>query len=88
MMFDSGSPLLTRPPNGPVKSAITSGRVPTLLPMEADIRLASVDGTALTFPLPWKGVHGLAGEGLKSADFPGTPPGKMTAVPPLLLVAR
>ena len=45
MVFDSRSPLLTRSPNGPVRSVITSGRVPTRLPMEADIRLASVDGS-------------------------------------------
>ena len=45
MMFDSGTPLLTRSPNGSVRSATTSGRIPNLLPMEADIRLASVGGS-------------------------------------------
>ena len=45
MMFDSGSPLLTRSPYGPVRSATTFGSVLTLLPTEADIRLASVDGS-------------------------------------------
>ena len=45
-MFDSGSPLLTWSPNGPVRSAITSGKVSILLSMEADIRLTYVDGSA------------------------------------------
>ena len=45
MMLVSGSPVLTRSPNGPVRSARTSGRIPTLLPMEADIRLATVNGS-------------------------------------------
>ena len=40
-----GSPLLTRSPNGPVRSTRTSVRIPTLPPIEEDILLASVDGS-------------------------------------------
>ena len=51
MMLVSGSPVLTRFPNGSVRSARTSGRVPTLLPTEADIRLAIVDSSS-NLPTP------------------------------------
>ena len=84
-MFDSGSPLLTRSSNGPVRFAINSGRVPTLLPMHTFALLLST--AALTLLLRWKGVPRLAGEGFKSADTPGTSPEKLD-VPPLLLAAR
>ena len=67
---------------GPARSTRTSGRIPTLFPMEADIHLASVDGSSNP-PSPWKGVLGLAGEGLESADYPGTPPRKTTVPLPL-----
>ena len=86
MMLDSGNPLLTRSPNGRVRSALTSGRVPTLLPMDADFRLASVYSSTHP-PAPRKGLHGLFGEDSKSADSPGTPPGQIT-LPPLLLEDR
>ena len=45
MVFDSVSPLLVQSPNGPMRSARIYGRISTLLPMEADIRLTSVDGS-------------------------------------------
>ena len=44
-MLDSGNPLPNLPPNGSVKSLRTHGKIPTLFPSEADIYLASVDGT-------------------------------------------
>lgn len=40
---NSGSPVLTRFSKGPVRSARTPSRVPTLVPMDADILLASAD---------------------------------------------
>ena len=86
MMLDSGSLLLTRSPNGPMRSAGISGRVPTLLPMEANIHLASVDGTPNP-PALVEVVLGLVGEGSESADQRGTPPGKTTVPPPLRLAS-
>lgn len=43
MILNSDRPVLTRFSNGRVRSARTSSRVSTLVPMEADILLASVD---------------------------------------------
>lgn len=43
-MIDSGILLLTRSPNGLVRSARISENIPTLLPIIADIALASVHG--------------------------------------------
>ena len=83
MMFDSGGPLLTRSPTGPVRSAIIYGSVPTLLQMDADIRLASVGGSSNS-PTPVERRASLAGEGSKSGDSPGTSPEKMTVPTPLL----
>ena len=55
-----------------------------MLPIEADGRLASAKGNLI---LPTKGVLGLAGGVVMSADHPGTPPGK-TTVPAPRPVAR
>ena len=60
-MLDSGSPLLTSSPGGLVRSARTSGKIPTLLPMDPVILLASVDGSPNP-PAPVEGVLGLAGK--------------------------
>lgn len=51
VIFDSGGPLPTRSTNGIVESTRTSGRIPTLLPTEESIHLASVDGN-LNSPAP------------------------------------
>ena len=88
MTVDSGSRLLTRSPNGPVSSAGTSGRTPTLLPIEADVRLASVDGSPNP-PAPIESrAFGLAGEAAMLSEYPGTPPEKMTAPPPRPVASR
>ena len=44
-MLNSGSLLLTRSPIGPVRSVRTSGTIPTVSPIQADVRLDCVDGS-------------------------------------------
>ena len=55
MILDSGSPLLAPSPQEPVRSARTSGRIPTLLPIGADTRLASAEGNLHpSVPVEWR----------------------------------
>lgn len=64
-------PLLTWSPNRPARSAATSRRVATLLPMEAILHLALPSTAALPVRLPSKGLLGLTDDGSESASYPG-----------------
>lgn len=86
MMPDSGSPVFTRSPDGPVRSARTSALIPTLPKIQPDIFLASADGNPSS-ATPIEGALGRAGKATMSSDHLDTPPGR-AIVPAPLPVAR
>ena len=84
IMLDSGSPILTRSPHGPVTVARTPVSFPTLLPIEANVLFASVDGNSdgnPNPPTPAEKNLEVAGQVATSNDHPGTSI-RRTIVPP------